>query len=93
MRPLSVGAGRGGSTGEEPPSNVELVEKAGDAGCFDAHLLSNPSSAFAAGGGDECNEEIVAWERQYLCSARLSAHKNVTHHKETSADDSQVVCY
>lgn len=61
MRPLSVGAGRGGSTGEEPPSNVELVEKAGDAGCFDARLLSNPSSAFAAGGGDEFNEEIVAW--------------------------------
>lgn len=59
MRPLIVGAGRGGRTGEEPPSNVEVVEKAGDAGRSDAWMFADPSSAVAAGGGDECDEEIV----------------------------------
>ena len=59
-RPLKVGAGRGGRTGEDPPSsNVELVENAGDPGRSDACILSGPSSASAAGGGDEGNEDVV----------------------------------
>jgi hypothetical protein len=57
---LNVGAGRGGRTGEDPPSNVELVENAGDPGRSDACILTGPSSAFAAGGGDEGNEDVVA---------------------------------
>ena len=32
VRPLKVGSGRGGSMGLDPPSNVELVENAGDPG-------------------------------------------------------------
>lgn len=61
VRPLNVGAGRGGRTGEEPPSAVEVLEKAGDPGCCcDAGKSSNPSSAAAAGGGDEGREGIVA---------------------------------
>jgi hypothetical protein len=32
LRPLMVGAGRGGRIGDEPPSAVELEEKAGDPG-------------------------------------------------------------
>lgn len=64
VRPLNVGAGRGGRTGEEPPSAVEVLEKAGDPGCCcDAGKSSNPSSAAAAGGGDEGREGIVAHER------------------------------
>jgi len=60
-----VGAGNGGRTGEDPPSNVELVEKAGDPGCSDARILSGPSSALAAGGGDDFNEDVVANQNQY----------------------------
>lgn len=30
VRPLNVGAGSGGIKGDEPPSAVEVVEKAGD---------------------------------------------------------------
>jgi hypothetical protein len=59
---MKVGIGRGGRTGEDPPSNVELVEKAGDLGCSVAFVLSNPSAAFAAGGGDESNEDVVTDE-------------------------------
>lgn len=58
--PLIVGCGRGGSTGLDPPSKVELVENAGDPGCSDgkASILVGPSSAIAAGGGDEFNEDV-----------------------------------
>lgn len=56
---MKVGAGRGGRTGEDPPSNVELVEKAGDRGSSDAFVLAGPSSASTAGGGDESNEDVV----------------------------------
>lgn len=56
---MKVGVGRGGRTGEDPPSNVELVEKAGDLGCSVTFVLSDPSSAFTAGGGDEFNEDVV----------------------------------
>jgi len=57
---LKVGAGRGGRIGDDPPSSkVELVENAGDPGRSSACILSEPSSAFAAGGGDEFNEDVV----------------------------------
>jgi hypothetical protein len=57
---LNVGAGRGGRTGEDPPANVELDEKAGDPGCSDGGGLSSPSSVVTAGGGDEGKGGIVA---------------------------------
>ena len=46
--------------GLDPPSKVELVEKAGDPGCSGAwgSILADPSSA-EAGGGDEINEDVV----------------------------------
>jgi hypothetical protein len=50
-----VGAGRGGSTGLDPPSNVELAEKAGDPG---GSVIADPSSALPAAGGDDC-EDVV----------------------------------
>ena len=59
--PLIVGAGRGGRTGLDPPSNVELVENAGDPGCSDVRgsIFMDPSSAAAAGGGDDFNEDVL----------------------------------
>jgi hypothetical protein len=53
--------GSGGRTGDEPPSAVEVVEKAGDRGCSGRRDGSSlgPSSAVAAGGGDEGNEDVV----------------------------------
>ena len=62
VRPLKVGAGSGGRIGDEPPSSaVEVVEKAGDPGCSARweSMLPGPSSAVAAGGGDESNEDVV----------------------------------
>lgn len=57
-----MGAGSGGRIGDEPPSSaVEVVEKAGDPGCSARweSMLPDPSSAVAAGGGDEGNEDVV----------------------------------
>lgn len=62
VRPLKVGAGSGGRIGDEAASSaVEVVEKAGDPGCSarGRSMLPGPSSAVAAGGGDECNEDVV----------------------------------
>jgi len=56
---LILGAGNGGRTGDEPPSKVELVEKAGDAGDFVDCWLPVPSSAVAAGGGGVVSEDVV----------------------------------
>lgn len=66
--------------GDEPSSSsaVELVEKAGDSGrstrVGSAGWCSGPSSATAAGGGDDRNEEIVwvsAGKRGQSCSRRV----------------------
>jgi len=59
--PFNVGAGRGGSMGDEPPSAVELVDKAGDPGCSPncEGGFGGPSSALAAGGGVDGNEDVV----------------------------------
>ena len=62
VRPLCFGAGSGGRTGEDPPSNVELVEKAGDPGCSGDCIMSDPASACAAGGNEGSNEDVVAAE-------------------------------
>lgn len=58
---MNVGTGRGGSTGLDPPSKVELVENAGDPGCSGGweSILADPSSA-GAGGGEEINEDVVS---------------------------------
>lgn len=59
VRPLNVGAGRGGSTGELA-SAVEVVENAGDTARSELPVgMPDPSSATAAGGGDEGNEDVV----------------------------------
>ena len=44
--------------GLDPPSKVELVENAGEPGFSDG-WCSIPSSAEAAGGGDELNGDVV----------------------------------
>lgn len=66
-----MGGGRGGRTGEEPPSKVELVENAGDAGGSDAFRLPSPPSASKEGGADESNEDVFAAGSQSAQGARL----------------------
>jgi hypothetical protein len=60
VRLFRVGAGRGGSTGELA-SAVEVVDNAGDTARFVDCVgrLPSPSSANAAGGGDEDSEDVV----------------------------------
>jgi hypothetical protein len=57
---LIVGAGKGGRTGDEPPSAVELDENAGEPderppGCDS--LSKVPTCAIVAPGGDEAGED------------------------------------
>jgi hypothetical protein len=63
VRARNDGTGRCGRIGDEPSSSaVEDVEKAGDAGrssSLAGRLPGGPSSAIAAGGGDERNEDVV----------------------------------
>jgi hypothetical protein len=87
--------------GDEPSSSaVEDVEKAGDPGSsgrWDGRSLG-PSSATAAGGGDELKEEIVSisaglcrvsmFRRLEISSVSASETRSLeTHHNETSADE------
>ena len=60
--PLIVGAGSWGRTGEEPPSAVEVVERAGEPGvtCRAACFVVMPSCADAAGGGEEAGEDSLS---------------------------------
>lgn len=82
VRPLKVGAGSGGINGDEPPSAVEVVEKAGDwergggvrvrvctrsakskamiggRGRVGSSRSRGPSSAVAAGGGEEFKDDV-----------------------------------
>ena len=97
VRPLKVGAGSGGRTGELA-SAVELVENAGEAArCFGfVGSLPDPSSATAAGGGDEGNEDVVcmfARSGYVLVSLRSIDIPTMTHHNENSADELRVVHY
>jgi hypothetical protein len=57
--PLIVGAGSGGRTGEEPPSAVELDEKAGDPGIgsCDGSAESTVPTCATAPGGEEYGED------------------------------------
>ena len=58
VRPLWVGSGRGGRRGDEPPSAVEVVEKAGDGARSEKDgRLACLSSAAAV--GVEGSEDVV----------------------------------
>jgi hypothetical protein len=58
-RSLNFGTGRGGRTGDEPPSAVEVVERAGEPGASrDVECFSvMPSCANATGGGLTAGED------------------------------------
>ncbi len=86
--------------GDEPSSSaVEDVEKAGDPGSSERSL--GPSSATAAGGGDELKEEIVSisarlcrvsmfWRLPKVSSVSAWGTRSLgTHHNETSADEAK----
>lgn len=61
-RSLNFGAGRGGRTGDEPPSAVEVVERAGEPGASrgarDFSIM--PSCADATGGGLTAGEDSLS---------------------------------
>jgi hypothetical protein len=62
---LYFGAGRGGRTGDDSPSAVEVVERAGER-CGDLNVAcfaAMPSCASAAGGGGEDSLSIIAARR------------------------------
>ena len=64
--PLIVGAGRGGRIGDEPPSAVEVVERAGDPGVTRRVVRSAvmPSSADEAGEAEDSLSMIAARTRE-----------------------------
>ena len=55
--------------------------------------MANPSSAIAAGGGDEFNEDVVLYCGWSECARGHFLPTGFTYLNETSTDDSEVVCH
>lgn len=101
LRPFIVGVGNGGRIGDDPPSAVELEEKAGDPGTTlsSGSGVAGTMSTRATATGREAGEDEVGiiarvGGRGQLLGFRCRGvdFEELTWSYETSANDVEVVC-